>query len=250
MLLFFIACTPPTTDNSSNPEPPKKTAKTFYTKPYYYPVEELKTGKVYEYSLVQDGQAFVTHYWHLQTEEGEKGQTFLIWKRYNPLFEQDQYIKEWIVQDGVVTKAYDIFIKDSTKQAPTRYTNEVEENIVFPFQATLESNMAYRFSCILTLPPDFLTVKLVRDRKFSGATEYVYKGTTEEAVAFTLNDLYDIENREEGGFWQQEKVTKEIYVKGIGLVQQEVQTKGETATEVTKLSNIYTWEAFEKLKKS
>ncbi len=248
MLLFLIGCAPQTADDSSSRKNPISTPNTFYTKPYYYPVEALKAGKVYEYSLMKENRSFVTHYWHLQTEQDASGQVFLIWNRYNPLFEQDQYIKEWIVRDGVVIKDYVFFVKDSTEASSTRYINKVEENIVFPFQASLESNMVYRFSCVLLLPPDSLTVKLVRDRKFHEEMEYLYDGKTLEAVAFVSNDLYDIEDKVEGGFWQQEKITKEIYVKGLGLVEEEVQTKGDATIEVTRLSKIYTWEEFEKLK--
>lgn len=245
LLLFLVACTSPKTDSVTIEQELGDSTKTFYTKPYYFPVEALKEGKVYEYSMIKDSTAFVDHYWHLQTVQDDKGQTFLIWKRYNPFFEQDQYIKEWVVKDGVVTKAYEMFVRDSTKQTPTRYINKVEENIVFPFQATLDSNMAYRFRCTLSLPPDFITVRLVRDRQFSQPLIYPYKGKKIPAVAFSCTDLYDLEDQQKGGYWEQKTTSVEIYAKGIGLVQ----TKENQSPSVTRLSNIYTLEEFNQIKR-
>ncbi|MFK7796381.1 MAG: hypothetical protein AB8E82_02930 [Aureispira sp.] len=246
--LCLMACESPTppaiTVGSEEPTP---ITHTFNTQSYYFPVEELKQGKIYEYSVMQDSAAFVTHYWHLQTEVGAQGQTFLIWKRYNPFFEQDQYIKEWIVKDGVVTTAYEMFIKDSTAQNATRYVNKVEENIVFPFEAALDSNMVYRFSCALTLPPDFVTVRLIRDRQFSQPLVYPYQGKKVPAVAFACTDLYDLEDKEEGGYWEQKTTSVEIYAEGIGLVYTE-QKNEEKISSINQLTHIYTLEEFEILK--
>lgn len=246
--LCLMACEPPTPPTITvGSEEPTPTAQTFNTLPYYFPVEALKQGKVYEYSLMQDSAAFVTHYWLLQTEEDAKGQTFLIWKRYNPFFEQDQYIKEWIVKDGVVTVAYEMFIKDTATQISTRYVNKVEENIVFPFEASLDTNMAYRFSCALTLPPDFVTVRLIRDRQFSQPLVYPYQGKKVPAVAFACTDLYDLEDKEEGGYWEQKTASVEIYAEGIGLVYTEEKKEGKSST-INQLTHIYTLEEFEVLK--
>ena len=117
---------------------------------------------------------------------------------------------------------------------------------MFPFEASLDSVMAYRFVCEMKLPPDFLTAKLVRDRKFAKTLSYSYKGDSLEAVAFACTDLYDIENKEEGGFWQMKKAVIEVYAKGIGLVYQEEKTAGQEGSEVTRLNEIYSVEEFEK----
>lgn len=247
ILLFFVACKPKTTDPTATVVELQDSTNTFYTQPYYFPVETLKEGKVYEYSLLKDSAAFVMYYWHLQTQEAANGQTYLIWKRYNPFFEQDQYIKEWIVRDGVIVTTYEMLIEDKETQATKRYVNEVEENIVFPFHAALDTNMAYRFSCTLTLPPDFVTVRLVRDRQFSQPLVFPYKGKKIPAVAFACTDLYDLEDKQEGGFWEQKTASVEIYAKGIGLVYTE-EKKGGEAPEITQLTQIYSLQEFEALK--
>jgi hypothetical protein len=229
-------------------EPTIVDSNSFETKEYYFPVEQLADGKVYEYVVVHEGEAYLSHYYHLQSEKDEKGNLFLIWKRYNQQMQLDQYIKEWVISDGVITQEYKFYVLDSATNENIEYPNNVSQNVVFPFKASLDSVMAYRFVCEVKLPPDFLTTKLIRDRKFNQSTTYDYKGEKVDAVAFTSQNLYDIENEKEGGFWQLKKGTVEIYAKGIGLVFSEEKTSGQKGSEVIVLNEIYSVEEFEKLK--
>ncbi len=242
-LLFIYSCTP-------LPEPEKAEHNSFYTKAYYYPAEELEAGKVYEYVIVHDGEEYLSHFWHLQSEKDQEGNLFLIWNRYNAQLQKDQYIKEWIIEDGVITKEYKFFVLDSATNKLKEYPNDVSQNVVFPFNASTDTAMAYRFVCEMKLPPDFLTAKLIRDRKFGSSTKFNYKDQEVDAVAFTCTDLYDIENVEEGGFWNIKKAVVEIYAKGTGLVYQEEKRAGQQGSEVTKLRTIYSIEEFENLLKS
>ncbi len=248
-LIFFLfvfslySCSP---TEPAQEEEPIIDNNSFDTKAFYYPTEDLAAGKVYEYVMVHEEEAFLSHYWHLQSEKDEKGNVFLIWKRYDAQLQQDQYIKEWVVDGGVITQEYKFLVLDSATQEIKEYPNHVSQNVVFPFEASLDSVMAYRFVCEMKLPPDFLTAKLVRDRKFAKTLSYSYKGDSLEAVAFACTDLYDIENKEEGGFWQMKKAVIEVYAKGIGLVYQEEKTAGQEGSEVTRLNKIYSVEEFEK----
>lgn len=221
----------------------------FDTTSYYYPYHKLGSPKVYEYQIEHNGAQFVSHYWEFQTIE-EAGNVYLLCKRYNPQFEIDQSVKELILEEGVVTTAYDFHVKDTNTQELVIYPNRVSQNIVFPFKASLDTIMAYRFVCEMKLPPDFLNAKLVRDRKFGQPLKYQLFGDTIEAVSFINTDLYDIQNVEEGGYWTVKKGLIEIYAKGIGLVYQEERTAGQEGVEITKLTAIYTEKEFEKLKKN
>ena len=240
LLALCIACT----DNVSTTDNPSEQANIFDAKAFYYPTEELLDGKVYEYVMLHEGEAFLSHYWHLQSEKDEEGNMFLIWKRYNQYFQQDQYIKEWVIADGVITQEYKMMVLDSATQQWNEYPNNVSQNVVFPFKPVLDSVMAYRFVCELKLPPDFLTSKLIRDRKFKETTSYSYQGEEVDAVVFNTIDLYDIENKDEGGFWNMTKQVVEIYAEGIGLVRQEERTEGQPGMEVTVLNKIYTIDEF------
>jgi hypothetical protein len=248
LLIFISSCQPK--ESAENTEDPIQEVdnSTFYTKEYYYPIESLSEEKIYEYVLEIEGQSYLSHYLSLKKELGEDGSIFLISKYYAPDFKQNQEIKEWIIKDGVITQEYKFLVFDSTSQTVKEYPNEVNQNVVFPFYASLDSVMAYRFVCEMKLPPDFLTVKLVRDRKFNKKVSYTYKDEALEAIAFTATDLYDIENTEGGGFWGQKKATIEVYAKGVGLVYKETKTAGSETTEIERLSTIYSVEEFEALK--
>lgn len=248
LLLFMFSCQPKETPENTEESTQNGLDNTFYTKDYYYPVESLSEEKIYEYVLENEGQTYLSHYISLKTEIEEDGTIYLISKYYAPNFQQNQQIKEWIIKDGVITKEYTFLIMDSLSQNLKEYPNEVSQNVVFPFYASLDSAMAYRFVCEMKLPPDFLTVKLVRDRKFSKDLSYTYQDEVLDAVAFTATDLYDIENTEGGGFWNQKKASIEVYAKGIGLVYKETKTAGAEGTEVERLANIYSVKEFETLK--
>lgn len=218
------------------------------TKSYYYPVEELATPKVYEYSsIVSEEEAYISHYWKIQKKVDEQGKVYLIWERFNPLFQKDMETTEWIVEDGVVSQTYDFYTFDSTTQTFTKYPNKIKQSIVYPFKASTDSVLAYRYESEMKLPPDFITVKLIRDRKFKEFVPVDYNGKQLQAAVFTSTDLYDIENTEEGGFWKQEKEKTEVYAQGIGLIYEDEQVKGEQGIAVTQLTNIYTMEEFEQL---
>lgn len=248
LLIFVLGCQSKESSQNTGEVLQEVDSNTFYTKDYYYPVESLAEEKIYEYVVENEGQSYLSHYLSLKKELAEDGSVYLISKYYAPDFQQNQQIKEWIIKDGVITKEYTFLVLDSLSQAFKEYPNNVSQNVVFPFYAALDSSMAYRFVCEMKLPPDFLTVKLIRDRKFNQKLSYTYNKEVLEAISFTATDLYDIENTEGGGFWNQKKASIEVYAKGIGLVYKETKTAGGDGTEVERLSNIYSVEEFEALK--
>ena len=204
---------------------------------YYFPFDSLFEEKVYEYVLEKEGSEYVSHYWSYKSVI-ENNQKYLICKRYDPQFQLDQSIKEWILDDGVITQEYVFHIFDSVQQAYRTYENKISQNIVYPFKPTQDSAMAYRFVCEMKLPPHFLKAKLVRDRRFLHTSRLNVLGKERKVVFFESKDFYDIENENEGGFWNLEKETIETYAEGIGLVHQETRTKGESGIEVLRLSRV------------
>lgn len=232
---FLLAC---------NPETPE--SQTVQLKEYYYPIDSLKDGWVYEYA--DKATNIVSHFWFFKTVKDEAGDRFLVGVRYNAFYEQSNLSREWIVANGVISKDYKFFVKDSLTGKSDVYTAEISENVVFPFEATKDSVMAYRFSCKFSIPPDTnLTVELVRDRRFSHFDTYTLNGEEVETAVFKNHDLYDIEDTVNGGFWNVENEVTEVYAKGYGLVFQSEKTVDETndiPPNEFYLSNIYTMEEF------
>lgn len=240
LLLFLSSCE--TTSSDSD---------TFYTRPYYFPIEELAAGQVYEYHNIQDETSYLSHFWHL-TSTVEGSDTFLIWKRYNPLFEQDQYIKEQIFKDGAVVKEYYLYVYDSVQQQRRAYP--VEQTAIFPFQAATDPNMVYRYSASMTLPPDFVTVRLNRDRRFVGAVPkpFQLEDQSLQTIVFQSKDLYDIEDTTQGGFWNDERHVREYYAAGIGLVETQESGTGPSALnpKITRLVKRHNVPAFDRLRQA
>ena len=118
----------------------------------------MTEGKVYKYVVEYEQQEYLSHYWHLSSKKDDKGDWYLTWIRYNNNLKKDQYIKELVFKDGVITQEYQFYVLDSNTQELKMYPNNVSQNIAFPFYASLDSVMAYRFVCDMKLPPDFLTV--------------------------------------------------------------------------------------------
>lgn len=247
--LFWFSCEPTSSKIEDSTVNEEATPETINLKPYYYPLDSLKDGWVYEYANKES--MTVVYYWSFKVVKDEAGDRYLIGVRYNPFFEQDQFSREWIVANGTISKDYKMFLKDSISGKAQTYTAKISENVVFPFEAVQDSVMAYRFECALRLPPDTNVVtKLTRDRKFKEFSTYDLHGEKVDVAVFSNKDYYDIEDTKNGGFWNVEKEVTEIYAKDIGLVYQAEKTVDNTnpiPPNETFLSNIYTMEEFMKL---
>ncbi|MCP4441010.1 MAG: hypothetical protein GY810_18970 [Aureispira sp.] len=242
---LWVSCeTTPADTEPINNEP-----ETFNLKPYYYPIDSLQDGWVYEYANKES--MVVSYYWYFKVVNDEAGDRYLVGVRYNPFFEQDQLSREWIVANGTISKDYKMFLKDSVSGKSQPYTAQISQNVVYPFEAVQDSAMAYRFECTLSLPPDTNVVtKLTRDRKFKEFSTYDLHGEQVDVAVFNNKDYYDIEDVKNGGFWNVEKEVTEIYAKDIGLVYLSEKTVDKTnpiPPNETFLSNIYTMEEFIKM---
>lgn len=218
------------------------------TKDYYYPIDKLTVPKVYEYSMVYEGEYYIDQYWRVQRSERD-GATYLQMQGYNPLFQQNMYTEELILEDGVLTQKYDMLQLDSATQELKRYPNTLTQSIIFPFRTATDSQMVYRYETTSKTPPQFVTTKLVRDRKFKEFSTFDYQEKTYEAAIFSIKNLYDIEDKENGGFWNMTAEGEEVYAKGLGLVQKRtVNDQGEVSLE--QLTNVYSLAEFEEKMKN
>lgn len=240
LLLLLGSCDP--SASSSN-------EITFNTRPYYFPIDDLKAGWVYEYHTIQNGNGYLSHFWHL-TSVIDANDTFLIWKRYNPLFEQDQYIKEQIFATGAMVKEYYLYAYDSSRQQRQAYA--VQQSAIFPFQAATDSNMVYRYSASMTLPPDFVTVRLNRDRRFEGVAPkpYSFEDQSLPAIVFQSKDVYDLEDTTEGGFWSDERRVYEYYAQGLGLVETQEWSAGSPTPSIIRLVKRHRVPVFDRLRQA
>lgn len=241
-LLIFVcyACEQTVTTNVSNDNEDLQQLKK-----YYYPIDSLQEGMVYEY--VDETTGNLVGYWSYKTVEDEAGNHYLISTGYNPFFEQEQFSREWIVATGTILKDYQFIQTDSVTMKSILRPAKIEESVVFPFEAVTDTSLAYRFRMKFSLLPDTSTqYDLVRDRKFGKYTNYTYMGKDYKAVEFNTKEYIDVHNPAEGGDWQLNSEMKEIFVAGIGLVYTRKKSEGVNYTH--RLHRRFTSAEFMKMK--
>ena len=197
---------------------------------FYVSLDSLSTPKAYEFHQTNGVDTALSHYWHISKRE-DSTQWLIEWERSDANFIPDMAITEQIVSNGVITKSYDFISFDSSSQQYIHYPNQIKHAVVFPFDIPTDTNLVYRFECDFKIPPEFLMVKMVRDRKFTRfADEYVF-GNKVRTAHFSITEFYDIEDKEKGGFWNQTKYKSEVYAEGYGLIRTIEKTDAGTITQ-------------------
>lgn len=184
-------------------------------RPYYYPVEDLIIGKVYEYQSVHD-KALPPIYQYYATLKQDNN-TYLTGMQYNEQLEPQQFVREEIIKNGVLLADTYLYQTDSLgkqQQIPI----DIQSGNVFPFEAK-DSSIVYLYKIQWQETSDSLNITntLIKNRRFQTWTTYNYQGQTYDCVEFSTLELID--NEIEGqGHLEIEMRGKELYAKGIGLV--------------------------------
>ncbi|MCB0704931.1 MAG: hypothetical protein KDC34_06455 [Saprospiraceae bacterium] len=182
-----------------------------YLKPYYFPLDSLYDGQVYEYRSVGD-TLDPPYYWFYRTIEQE-GHTYLTGMYYNEFFQPGQLVREEAVESGMLLEDCFLFETDSVglqHQVPA----EVGEASVFPFE-TSGVGSVYVFSISYSMEADSGAVtSFFRNRQYMGDTSVLFKDKEYHAVQFYVRELVDIEDE---GHTEHEFDGLEIYAKGLGL---------------------------------
>lgn len=179
---------------------------------YYYPLEELRDGRVYEYRPVE-ADSLPEEYWFFKTIYTDTAE-YLTGTYYDYNFMVRQLTTEEIVENGSLIKNYFLYTMDSTgvqHQVPA----EVIGATAFPFEVRdsggiFLTNLKWTFS----KNPEVSTT-MIKNRRYAGKTTYKYQGKPVDAVVFDIKELVDDYNE---GHWEKQYTGKEIYAKGIGLV--------------------------------
>jgi len=181
---------------------------------YYFPVEELRNGKVYEYDLAQ-GDSSSPEYWYYRAYARDSG-LFLAGTYYDSRFQIGQIIREKIVDNGVLAREYQLYEADFETGKQIQTTAVIESANIFPFRVK-DSTGVFLFRLHYRPASDpSTTIYLVRNRIFLGdAPAFEFHGETYPCVRFGL--LEAIGNEREGAAEIQGR-GEEWYAKGIGLV--------------------------------
>jgi len=179
---------------------------------YYFPLETLDSGLVYEYQSARNDSLAPEYWYHLRVKQ--KDETLFLSNYYNYRLEVEQLSVEQVVASGSLLKEYKFYELDSTGLQKATDVQIIHPN-VFPF-VVKDSTVVYLFN--IEWPdsqnPDWST-NLTRNRRYMGETTYTYQGKSIPAIKFLVNDL--VETKQEG--YQEVRISGyELYAKGIGLV--------------------------------
>lgn len=179
---------------------------------FYFPISELDNGLVYEYHPVNN-DTFPPVYWYYQNIQ-QKEDSYLVGTAYDINLLPQQLITEQVVSNGMLLEDMFLYVNDSLGNQQ-QVAVEIQSGSVFPFLVK-DSTGVFLYKVKWSLPdsPDVSTT-LIKNRRFLGDTTYNYRGTTYNAVQFSVKEL--IEQRAEGSLEIQYNGI-EIYARDLGLV--------------------------------
>ncbi|MCP3929918.1 MAG: hypothetical protein GY705_12555 [Bacteroidetes bacterium] len=202
---------------------------------YYFPLEELEKGKVYEYRPINN-DSFPLNFWHYHSvieEDSRKLEGVF----YNQEFIPQQFFREERVSNGMLLDEYRILVRDSLEnqeQIPV----EILSGSVFPFTLNdTNSVFLYHIKWTDIDKPDAFTT-LIKNRRYKGKTSFFFKGVEYDCIEFEVKELIE---RYEEGYLEHEFMSTEIYAKGLGLVYNKKVINDVTTLEY-ELANIYNFE--------
>jgi hypothetical protein len=184
---------------------------------YYFPVKELRAGKVYEY-MVSQKDSVVPEYWYYHTLVRDSG-LFLIGTYYDHRFQIGQIVREKITKSGALAKECHLYEEDPDPEVEggqIHTTTVIEAPNKFPFWV-IDSSGVFLFKLQFHPSDDpKATIYVVRNRRFLGdAPDFEFQDKMYPCIRFGLVEA--IGNEKEGAA-EVEGRGEEWYAKGLGLV--------------------------------
>lgn len=183
-------------------------------KEYYFPVENLDQGSVYEYETADDPRNPPFYYYYRNVRDA--ADLYLTGTYYDYDFTPIQFVREEMTNNGMTLADFYFYETDTLTGKQNQVPVEIEAKNVFPFTVNEEKPGVLLFTIKWDDPePTGTEYTLIRNRQFVGDTTYIYQGKEHEAVQFYVRELIDNFNQ---GHLETEYDGLEIYAKGIGLV--------------------------------
>ncbi len=205
---------------------------------YYFPLDKLEEGKVYEYQL-NSGSEKSNAYWYYKSIRENKSQ-YLIGMAYDAGFSPDQFVREERVNNGMLISDFIAYETDTATGKKIQIPARVDAANVFPFEVKQPAGVLLS-SVTWQSPLDSSVYLFVRNRQFDRDTTFVFQGKSYPAIIFNVQEMVDHELQ---GHWKQEYPATEIYAKGLGLVY--ASKEFSDSLQLTYiLQDIYSMEAFE-----
>lgn len=179
---------------------------------YYFPMKELKRGLVYEYQSVGP-DSFPPAYWYYRSFiNGDS--VFLTGTKYNGRILPEQFVREEMVGNGMLTVENFIYENDSfgrQLQLPV----QIIAGDVFPFFVKEEGGVFVHQTRWDSKMADGTSFEITKNRKFIGDTTYTVLDKELPAIKFQVREALD---QKRDGTLTLESIGEEIYAQGVGLV--------------------------------
>jgi hypothetical protein len=184
---------------------------------YYFPVKDLRGGKVYEY-VVSQNDSVMPEYWYYRTFVRDSG-LFLVGTYYDHRFQIGQIVREKITKSGALAKECHLYEADPDPKGEggqIHTTTMIEAANKFPYNVT-DSAGVFLFKLKFNPPDDpQATIYVVRNRRFLGdGPDFEFDGKQYPCVRFGLREAI---GNEKEGIAEVEGLGEEWYAKGLGLV--------------------------------
>lgn len=181
---------------------------------YYFPVDDLRDGKVYAYTALE-GDTTDRRYCYYRTILPDSGQ-FLVSTQYDRYFGIVQILREKIVDNGSLARQTTLYETDTASVQSHPVEAAIESPNLFPFRVT-DSLGVFLFGLRYHPSDDTAaTIYLIRNRRYLGdGPEFAFGGEKYATVRFGLREV--IGHSKEGSS-EFEGTGEEWYAKGLGLV--------------------------------
>jgi hypothetical protein len=190
----------------------EKAEAKYHFKDYYYPIEDLRTGKAYVYTPVNNDSLESYISYHLNNGG------YLTTTEYNSTFQITQIKTEDFVRNG--TFLHRLRLCDYFPESPDLCQPidvKIESPAVFPFEMMDSSSVfLYKISW-KELSDTTIENTIIRNRHFMGFETKKWKGKPYHCVKFGIREEISVGSQSDG-FQTFKAFTEEYYAKGIGLI--------------------------------
>ncbi len=185
-------------------------------KNYYFPVEALRKGQVYEYTVKQN-DIEAPEYWYYRALRRDSG-LYMSSTMYDQAFNIGIITREKIVESGALAKGYLLYEHDSTNTVEGGQIKTeaiIESANIFPFEVG-DSTGVFLFS-VKYHPPNEpnTTIYIIRNRRYLGdAPDFEFRGKKIKCIRIGVKEVIG----NEAGSTEIEGIGEEWYAMGLGLV--------------------------------
>jgi hypothetical protein len=181
---------------------------------FYFPVENLNGGRVYEYETTQNGNK-TPEYWYYRTFPRDSG-FFMAATNYDHQFQIVQIRREKIVETGVQARDYFLYEPDTASGKLKQIQARIESADLFPFRVT-DSLGVFLFRLKYHPVGDSASTNyVIRNRRYLGdGPAFHFQDKDYPCIRFGIREV--VGNEKEGA-WEAEGLGEEWYAKGLGLV--------------------------------